>query len=143
MFPHISHRVAGLTEVGIYRVSGLSSDILELKQAFDKSTTTFKMSRVQHLFNVECSCYFLVLTDSRQAVALLQEYEINVIASLLKNYFRELPEPLVSEQLYAKMVQAINLSDPEGKENFVASQIRLLCKTSKATLQLLLDHLLR
>ena len=39
---HVRVLFAGLTELGIYRVSGLSSDILELKQAFDKSTFHFK-----------------------------------------------------------------------------------------------------
>ena len=54
--PHMCHFIVGLTEIGIYRVSGLSSDILELKQAFDKSTTT-TISRVQHLFNGEYSSF--------------------------------------------------------------------------------------
>ena len=76
-------------------------------------------------------------------MAYLQEYEINVIASLLKNYFRELPEPLVSEQLYAKLVQGVNLTDPEAKESFILGQIHCLGKTQKLTLELLLDHLLK
>ena len=49
--------------------------------------------------------FFVSIADSRGAVSLLQEFEINVVASLLKQYLRELPEPLLTDALYPRLVQ--------------------------------------
>lgn len=80
----------GLTEVGIYRVAGVLRDVQELRVAFD--------------------------TDYLQAQQLASETDIHAVAGLLKRYFRELPDPLFTDELYMSFVQALGLSDPEARE---------------------------
>jgi len=67
----------GLTCEGIYRISGVKSKVQALKDAYNKSHPAY-----------------------------LHEYEPNVIASLLKQFFRDLPEPVLTARLMPKFEQA-------------------------------------
>ena len=67
---------------GIYRLSGITSNIQKLRRAFDEE-------RVPDFTNPEV----------RQ--------DIHALSSLLKMYFRELPNPLCTYQLYDYFVEAI------------------------------------
>lgn len=67
---------------GIYRLSGITSNIQRLRQAFDEE-------RVPDLGNPE------------------MKQDIHAVSSLLKMYFRELPNPLCTYQLYDNFVEAI------------------------------------
>ncbi|KAG8177293.1 hypothetical protein JTE90_023610 [Oedothorax gibbosus] len=71
---------------GIYRLSGVTSNIQKLRLAFDED-------RVPNL------------TDE----AILQD--IHCVASLLKMYFRELPNPLLTFHLYDKFVNAVQADE--------------------------------
>lgn len=68
---------------GIYRLSGVTSNIQRLRHAFDED-------RLPALHDDEC-----ILQD------------IHSVASLLKMYFRELPNPLCTYQLYSTFVSAV------------------------------------
>lgn len=72
---------------GIYRLSGVTSNIQKLRNAFDED-------RVPGLYDDE---------------AILQD--IHSVASLLKMYFRELPNPLCTYQLYQQFVGAVQNKD--------------------------------
>lgn len=75
---------------GIYRLSGVTSNIQKLRNAFDED-------RVPALHSDE---------------SILQD--IHSVASLLKMYFRELPNPLCTYQLYSTFVNAVQAgSDAE------------------------------
>lgn len=63
----------GLTCEGIYRISGVKSKVQALRDAYNKGVP------VQ-----------------------LQEYEPSVVASLLKQFLRELPEPILTAELLPK-----------------------------------------
>lgn len=67
---------------GIYRLSGITSNIQRLRRSFDEE-------RVPDMIN----------SDMRQ--------DIHAMSSLLKMYFRELPNPLCTYQLYEQFVEAI------------------------------------
>ncbi|XP_064651535.1 uncharacterized protein LOC135502535 isoform X4 [Lineus longissimus] len=71
---------------GIYRLSGVSSNIQRLRLAFD---------------------------ENREPDLTAEEYQqdIHCISSLLKMYFRELPNPLLTYQLYDKFASAIQDHD--------------------------------
>ncbi|KAG1706177.1 Rho GTPase-activating protein 32 [Nymphon striatum] len=71
---------------GIYRLSGVTSNIQKLRVAFDDE-------RIPNL----------------QEEAILQD--IHCVASLLKMYFRELPNPLLTYQLYDKFVSAVQANE--------------------------------
>ena len=72
---------------GIYRLSGISSNIQRLRVAFDED-------RIPDLFEDR-----LVLQD------------IHSVSSLLKMYFRELPNPVCTFHLYEQFVEAARSGD--------------------------------
>ena len=80
---------------GIYRLSGVTSNIQKLRNAFDED-------RVPALYEDE---------------AILQD--IHSVASLLKMYFRELPNPLCTYQLYHQFVSAVQKKDGAPEERLL------------------------
>uniref|UniRef100_A0A671YFZ0 ABR activator of RhoGEF and GTPase n=1 Tax=Sparus aurata TaxID=8175 RepID=A0A671YFZ0_SPAAU len=106
----------GIDEVGIYRISGVATDIQALKTAFD--------------------------TNTKDILMMLSDMDINAIAGTLKLYFRELPEPLLTDQMRASELK-ISLSDPAAKENCMMHLLRSLPDPNLMTFLTLLEHLKR
>uniref|UniRef100_A0A670KJU7 Active breakpoint cluster region-related protein n=1 Tax=Podarcis muralis TaxID=64176 RepID=A0A670KJU7_PODMU len=107
----------GIDEVGIYRISGVATDIQALKAAFD--------------------------ANSKDILMMLSDMDINAIAGTLKLYFRELPEPLLTDRLYPAFMEGIALSDPTAKENCMMHLLRSLPDPNLITFLFLLEHLKR
>ncbi|XP_077360841.1 active breakpoint cluster region-related protein isoform X2 [Festucalex cinctus] len=107
----------GIDEVGIYRISGVATDIQALKTAFD--------------------------TNTKDILVMLSDMDINAIAGTLKLYFRELPEPLLTDRLYPAFMEGISLSDPAAKENCMMHLLRSLPDPNLMTFLTLLEHLKR
>uniref|UniRef100_A0A3P8WE07 ABR activator of RhoGEF and GTPase n=1 Tax=Cynoglossus semilaevis TaxID=244447 RepID=A0A3P8WE07_CYNSE len=107
----------GIDEVGIYRISGVATDIQALKAAFDINT--------------------------KDILVMLSDMDINAIAGTLKLYFRELPEPLLTDRLYPAFMEGIALSDPAAKENCMMHLLRSLPDPNLMTFLTLLEHLKR
>uniref|UniRef100_A0A8C5GM25 Active breakpoint cluster region-related protein n=1 Tax=Gouania willdenowi TaxID=441366 RepID=A0A8C5GM25_GOUWI len=107
----------GIDEVGIYRISGVATDIQALKLAFD--------------------------TNTKDILVMLSDMDINAIAGTLKLYFRELPEPLLTDRLYPAFMEGIVLSDPAAKENCMMHLLRSLPDPNLMTFLTLLEHLKR
>lgn len=102
----------GMKCEGIYRVSGMKSKVDELKAAYDRE---------------ECPC--------------LEEYDPHTVASLLKQYLRELPENLLGRELSQRFEDAC--SRPMETEK-VADFQRLLAEVtpgSKLLLSWLITHM--
>ncbi|RWS02447.1 active breakpoint cluster region-related protein-like protein, partial [Dinothrombium tinctorium] len=81
----------GMKEVGIYRVSGLSSDVQRLKKAFE--------------------------TNPYEAEFLLKDIDIHAVTGLLKMYLRELPEALFTNNLYKKFFDAFSNVNQHEAQN--------------------------
>uniref|UniRef100_A0A673BD17 ABR activator of RhoGEF and GTPase n=1 Tax=Sphaeramia orbicularis TaxID=375764 RepID=A0A673BD17_9TELE len=107
----------GIDEVGIYRISGVATDIQALKSAFD--------------------------TNTKDILVMLSDMDINAIAGTLKLYFRELPEPLLTDRLYPAFMEGIALSDPAAKQNCMMHLLRSLPEPNLMTFLTLLEHLKR
>ncbi|KAJ7308785.1 hypothetical protein JRQ81_008050 [Phrynocephalus forsythii] len=107
----------GIDEVGIYRISGVATDIQALKAAFD--------------------------SNSKDILMMLSDMDINAIAGTLKLYFRELPEPLLTDRLYPTFMEGIALADPSAKENCMMHLLRSLPDPNLITFLFLLEHLKR
>uniref|UniRef100_W5M7B3 ABR activator of RhoGEF and GTPase n=1 Tax=Lepisosteus oculatus TaxID=7918 RepID=W5M7B3_LEPOC len=107
----------GIEEVGIYRISGVATDIQALKAVFD--------------------------TNTKDILVMLSDMDINAIAGTLKLYFRELPEPLLTDRLYLAFMEGIALSDPAAKENCMMHLLRSLPDPNLITFLTLLEHLKR
>ncbi|KAI4816190.1 hypothetical protein KUCAC02_008527, partial [Chaenocephalus aceratus] len=107
----------GMEEVGIYRVSGVATDIQALKTAFD--------------------------TNHKDVSVMMSEMDVNAIAGTLKLYFRELPEPLFTDDLYPNFAGGINLSDSVAKESCMLNLLLSLPEPNLVTFLFLLDHMKR
>lgn len=107
----------GMEEVGIYRVSGVATDIQALKAAFD--------------------------VNNKDVSVMMSEMDVNAIAGTLKLYFRELPEPLFTDEFYPNFAEGIALSDPVAKESCMLNLLLSLPEANLVTFLFLLDHLKR
>ncbi|KAF7268387.1 rho GTPase activating protein at 1A [Rhynchophorus ferrugineus] len=109
----------GMSEVGVYRVSGSASDILKLKKSFE--------------------------TNSYEAEQLLKEVDIHSVTGILKLYLRELPEALFTDQLYPELLEAFNQSNGNliRRTELLKSCLEKLPKENRFTIQRILDHLIK
>ncbi|XP_044579356.1 rho GTPase-activating protein 100F isoform X2 [Cotesia glomerata] len=109
----------GLDIIGLYRLCGSATKKRILREAFERNARSVDLSPD----NVP---------------------DINVITGVLKDYLRELPEPLFTKCLYQMMVDALAVclpDDPQGNAKLMFSILDCLPKVNKCTLIYLLDHL--
>ncbi|KAL8594257.1 hypothetical protein ACOMHN_044201 [Nucella lapillus] len=102
---------------GIYRLSGVASNIQKLRVAFDEDEAP----------------------DLTESVPFLQD--IHSISSLLKMYFRELPNPLLTYQLYQQFAEAVQ--DEDNRLIRIYDVVQQLPPPHYRTLQYLMQHLSR
>lgn len=107
----------GMDEVGIYRLSGATSEVRRLKDAFDN--------------------------NSQSALVQVAEADIYAVAGLLKAYLRDLPEPLFTDECYPKFVEASCIKEPEEKKKAMMEVFETLPTPNRLTSAYLLDHLRR
>ena len=69
-------------------------------------------ARLQEKFiYIETFCF--QMTDSKHILTKLKQAEIHAVAGLIKRYFRDLPEPIFTQNLYCK------IKDGFGKPQFL------------------------
>ncbi|XP_069382296.1 unconventional myosin-IXAa isoform X3 [Paralichthys olivaceus] len=105
----------GLYTEGIYRKSGSTNKIKELKQGLDTDVDSMN----------------------------LDDYNIHVIASVFKQWLRDLPNPLMTFELYEEFIRAMGLQDKKEMIRGVYSVIDQLSRTHLNTLERLIFHLVR
>ncbi|XP_069021786.1 unconventional myosin-IXAa isoform X2 [Embiotoca jacksoni] len=105
----------GLYTEGIYRKSGSTNKIRELKQGLDTDVDNMN----------------------------LDDYNIHVIASVFKQWLRDLPNPLMTFELYEEFIRAMGLKDKKEMIRGVYSVIDQLSRTHLNTLERLIFHLVR
>ncbi|XP_041853262.1 unconventional myosin-IXAa-like isoform X2 [Melanotaenia boesemani] len=105
----------GLYTEGIYRKPGSNNKIKELRQGLD--------------------------TDVNSVI--LDDYNIHVIASMLKQWLRDLPSPLMTFELYEEFLRAMGQPDKREVIRGVYSVIDQLSRTHLNTLERLIFHLVR
>ncbi|XP_048751812.2 active breakpoint cluster region-related protein-like isoform X3 [Ostrea edulis] len=116
----------GMEEVGLYRISGVTSDIQRIKKAFDK--------------NVESRWLPVYL---RAGLNVLGDSDINAVTGVLKLYFRELPEPLFSEASYKQFIDTIGLHDGDAKEKVFLQLLHDLPNENYYCIVAIVEHLVR
>ncbi|XP_023201866.1 unconventional myosin-IXa-like isoform X4 [Xiphophorus maculatus] len=105
----------GLYTEGIYRKSGSTNKIKELRQGLDTDVSS----------------------------VILDDYNIHVIASVLKQWLRDLPSPLMTFELYEEFLRAMGQPDKREVIQGVYSVIDQLSRTHLSTLERLIFHLVR
>nr|XP_029541572.1 unconventional myosin-IXAa-like [Oncorhynchus nerka] len=105
----------GLYTEGIFRKSGSTNKIKELRQGLDTDVSSMN----------------------------LDDYNIHVIAGVLKQWLRDLPNPLMTFELYEEFLRAMGQPDQKEVIRGVYSVIDLLSRTHLSTLERLIFHLVR
>ncbi|KAM3933159.1 rho GTPase-activating protein 31 [Leptodactylus fuscus] len=101
---------------GIYRLSGVTSNIQKLRQEFGSDQCP-DLSREVYLQDIHC------------------------VGSLCKLYFRELPNPLLTYQLYTKFTDAVSCSVEGDQLSQIQNVIQELPPSHYRTLEYLSRHL--
>nr|XP_008123895.1 PREDICTED: rho GTPase-activating protein 30 [Anolis carolinensis] len=101
---------------GIYRLSGVSSNIQKLRLEFDTDRTP-DLNKDVYLQDIHC------------------------VSSLCKAYFRELPNPLLTYQLYDKFAEAVAIQLEEGRLEKIKEVLKELPPPHYRTLEFLMKHL--
>lgn len=101
---------------GIYRLSGITSNIQRLRQEFGSDQCP-DLTREVYLQDIHC------------------------VGSLCKLYFRELPNPLLTYELYEKFTEAVSHRPEEGQLARIQNVILELPPPHYRTLEYLIRHL--
>uniref|UniRef100_A0A8C2FT42 Rho GTPase-activating protein 17 n=1 Tax=Cyprinus carpio TaxID=7962 RepID=A0A8C2FT42_CYPCA len=103
----------GMKEEGLFRIAAGASKLKKLKAALDCST-----SQLEEFYS-----------------------DPHAVAGALKSYLRELPEPLMTYQLYDEWIQASNVSDPDKRLQALWVTCDQLPKNNKANFRYLIKFL--
>ncbi|KAF2820005.1 RhoGAP-domain-containing protein [Ophiobolus disseminans] len=110
----------GLEVEGIYRIPGTSSHIQQMKALFDSDASK---------------------VDFRNPEAF--QHDVNSVAGLLKQFFRELPDPLLTREFYGKFIDAARIDDDTMRRDSMHALINALPDPNYATLRALVLHMHR
>ncbi|XP_049939192.1 unconventional myosin-IXa-like [Schistocerca serialis cubense] len=106
----------GLYTEGIYRKSGVSSKVKELKARIED----------EHLDDINFG-----------------SYHVHVLAAVLKSFLREMPEPLLTFDSYEDFLRAGSLTDPHDRVLTLFAIIKKLPKPNFDLVERLVFHLAR
>ncbi|XP_038935257.1 rac GTPase-activating protein 1 isoform X2 [Rattus norvegicus] len=106
----------GLTEAGLYRISGCDRTVKELKEKFLKVKTVPLLSKVD---------------------------DIHAICSLLKDFLRNLKEPLLTFWLSKAFMEAAEITDEDNSTAAMYQAVSELPQANRDTLAFLMIHLQR
>ncbi|TGZ85678.1 RhoGAP-domain-containing protein [Ascodesmis nigricans] len=110
----------GISNEGIYRVSGEKRHVERLKAIVDNDASKLDFTRPEDFF-----------------------HDVNSVASILKQFFRELPEPLVTHALYTEFLNAARIPEDVVRRDTLHGLINQLPDPNYATLRILIIHLHR
>ena len=103
----------GLETTGIYRICGNAAKKKVLRAQFENSSTNVDLSQTEN------------------------PVDVNIITGLLKDYLRELPQPLISQDVRELLCEIETDAIPD---NLLSEIVKKFPRPSKATIMYLLDH---
>ncbi|XP_059176842.1 rho GTPase-activating protein 21-like isoform X2 [Physella acuta] len=106
----------GLEVVGVYRVPGNSAAVNALTEEFNRGIDSVNIDNEKLL-------------------------DINVISSLLKSFFRKLPEPLIPPDMYDAFIEANRHPDEDKRKLKIKRLLHLLPPHNNETLKHMAEHL--
>ncbi|CAN9196155.1 unnamed protein product [Alternaria alternata] len=122
MIPRIVSRcieeveLRGMDVEGIYRKSGGTSQVNQVRSGFE--------------------------TDTEHDIS-DPDLDIHSVTSALKNYFRRLPVPLITYDVYDQFLEAGQLEEPNAQAKALSAAVNEIPKAHRDTLQFLVFHLSR
>ncbi|KAI9798615.1 MAG: hypothetical protein M1825_005313 [Sarcosagium campestre] len=110
----------GLEVEGIYRLSGTATHIQHIKAVFDNDASRVDFRNPEHFF-----------------------HDVNSVAGVLKQFFRDLPDPLLTTEYYPALIEAARIDDDIIRRDSLHAVINNLPDPNYATLRALALHLHR
>ncbi|KAJ5692172.1 hypothetical protein N7462_001595, partial [Penicillium macrosclerotiorum] len=110
--------IFGLETEGIYRIPGSANHINHLKALFDNDSSQVDFTNPESFYQ-----------------------DVNSVAGLVKQFFRELPNPLFTSQYYTKFVDAARIEDDINRRDSLHALINNLPDAHYATLRAIILHL--
>lgn len=110
----------GLDVEGIYRMSGTASHVNSLRDAFNNNAPNLDFRNPANFY-----------------------HDVNSVATLLKQFFRDLPDPLFTNAAYNAFIDAARIEDVSARRDALHQQINDLPDPNYATLRALVLHLHR
>ncbi|TKY88907.1 hypothetical protein EX895_002148 [Sporisorium graminicola] len=107
----------GIENMGIYRLSGTTSKVQKLKAKFDADWASVDLTNDEAI------------------------QDINIVAGCLKLWFRELPEPLLTHELYSRFIEAARIDNDRLRHIRLHECVNELPDANYATLKYLMGHL--
>lgn len=107
--------MSGTYAEGIYRKSGVSSKIRELKAKMEENPEEVSF----------------------------EDYQVHVLASVFKSFLREMPEPLLTFECYENFIMAANLDDPQDRVTTLHDILKKLPPANFHMVERLIFHLAR
>ncbi|OGM45952.1 Rho GTPase activator (Rgd1) [Aspergillus bombycis] len=108
----------GLDMEGIYRLSGSANHINQMKQLFDNDSSQVDFTNPENFY-----------------------HDVNSVAGLLKQFFRDLPDPLFTSQSYSDFINAARIDDDVQRRDSLHALVNNLPDAHYATLRALILHL--
>ncbi|CAL8576198.1 Rho GTPase-activating protein [Xanthoria parietina] len=110
----------GLDFEGIYRLSGSAMHISKLRAIFDHDPSQVDFRNPESFF-----------------------HDVNSVAGLLKQFFRELPDPLFTHHHFQNFIEAAHIDDDVTRRDSIHAIVNSLPDPNYATLRALTLHLYR
>ncbi|KAJ5939702.1 hypothetical protein N7466_002836 [Penicillium verhagenii] len=107
----------GMDMEGIYRKSGAASAIQTIREGFERSPFDYDISD--------------------------PDLDIHAVTSALKQYFRKLPNPLITYEVYELIIESGEITDPSTRIDVLVKGLRELPRSHRDVLEFLMFHLQR
>lgn len=116
-FSIIANEFKGMNIEGIYRKSGASSLVQNIRDGFEQCPESCDISD--------------------------PDLDIHAVTSALKQYFRRLPTPLITYDVYEKIIDSGEISSQSARIEHLQKSLRGLPRVHRDVLEFLLFHLKR
>ncbi|KAI9848533.1 MAG: hypothetical protein M1837_007202 [Sclerophora amabilis] len=110
----------GLDVEGIYRLSGTATHVNKIKAVFDNDASKVDFRIPDHFM-----------------------HDVNSVAGVMKQFFRDLPDPLLTSEHYPAFIDAARIDDEIVRRDSIHAIINSLPDPNYATLRALILHLHR
>ena len=126
----LPRKLVGLYTEGLYRKSGVTSRVQQLKRQLEEEMCQQQQQQQQQ-------------QENRGAVVDLKEQPVHVLTAVLKSFLREMPQPLLTFERYEEFLRAADIADDQERTSSLMALIQELPVHHFDLLERIVFHLTR